>query len=692
MRPTVFTWRLQVLVAVLSFLSACEAKLLHHMSYDDIQDYRNHTCTRQCEDGGEAMVCDYNFLVEFYHTLTKACWDCPQNPASCSRPHCVAADGGLRGIITANRMLPGPSIHVCENDIIRVRVHNKMEGSQGTTIHWHGVLQHGSPYMDGVSMVTQCPIPTYTAFTYVFNATTVGTHFWHSHAGLQRADGLFGHLVVRQAPSREPHWGVYDFDLPEHELLVNDWWHRSADPSFAQHHHSDGDNKPSTILINGKGMDTVVCNNETKQCNCTPRELFTVKKGFRYRFRIISNGILNCPFRISVDEHSLEIIASDGAPVSPMEVESFNIIAGERYDFVLTANQSVDNYLIRVQGELDCGTQFKNAHQTAILHYEGAEEGQENNHTFISPPPSLTGLVLNPINSVETETLKSVANLRSLLPDDEAVTRKPDRKIVVAMDFVVIDNPRFHNKLYYSTRDFLLGNKQVQTTQMNGITNLFPPAPPLSQLQDIPEDMFCNDETVKKNCSLEFCECIHFYKVDLGDVVELMMIDQGHIWNASHPTHLHGHGFRVLAIDRLAASLYAHEVVEMDARGEISRNLDKPPLKDTVTIPDGGYTVVRFHANNPGIWFLHCHIEYHVEIGMGLIFQVGNQSQFPPVPPRFPTCGSWDPEEAKQEELDAERNQPISDVKPNTSTKTTAWLLPTALFIIVNCYFVQRFR
>lgn len=49
--------------------------------------------------------------------------------------------------------------------MIRVRVHNKMEGSQGTAIHWHGVLQHGSPYMDGVSMVTQWSIPAYAGFT-----------------------------------------------------------------------------------------------------------------------------------------------------------------------------------------------------------------------------------------------------------------------------------------------------------------------------------------------------------------------------------------------------------------------------------------------------------------------------------------------------------------------------------------------
>lgn len=92
-----------------------------------------------------------------------------------------------------------------------------------------------------------------------FNASTPGTHFWHGHAGLQRADGLFGHLVVRQSPKREQHYGYYDYDLPEHTIIVNDWWHRSADSSFAQHHHSDGSNKPRSVLINGRLLFKYVC-------------------------------------------------------------------------------------------------------------------------------------------------------------------------------------------------------------------------------------------------------------------------------------------------------------------------------------------------------------------------------------------------------------------------------------------------
>jgi len=55
---------------------------------------------------------------------------------------------------------------VCEKDTVIVDVHNRLEGGEGISIHWHGILQHGSPHMDGVGMLTQCPIPAHSSFQY----------------------------------------------------------------------------------------------------------------------------------------------------------------------------------------------------------------------------------------------------------------------------------------------------------------------------------------------------------------------------------------------------------------------------------------------------------------------------------------------------------------------------------------------
>ena len=79
----------------------------------------------------------------------------------------------------------------------------------------------------------------------------------------------------------------------------------------------------------------------------------------------------------------------------------------------------------------------------------------------------------------------------------------------------------------------------------------------------------------------------------------------------------------------------------MDGKGLLKRNFNRPPLKDTVTVPVGGYTIIRFYANNPGTWMFHCHLEFHTEIGMTLIFKIGNQADLPKVPEGWPKCGSY---------------------------------------------------
>ncbi len=181
--------------------------------------------------------------------------------------------------------------------------------------------------MDGVNMVTQCPIIAHTDFEYYFEADSYGTHFWHAHAGLQRSDGLFGPLVVHQYADQNPHKNLYDYDLQEHVVTVLDWINSTSIEKFAGHHHNDGDNKPRSILINGKGV-LVDVYNERNEAFRTPRAVFAVEKSKRYRFRLINAGILYCPIEFSVDKHNVTIIATDGNDVEPYEVQSLIIMAG----------------------------------------------------------------------------------------------------------------------------------------------------------------------------------------------------------------------------------------------------------------------------------------------------------------------------------------------------------------------------
>jgi L-ascorbate oxidase len=86
-----------------------------------------------------------------------------------------------------NYLLPGLSIQECQGDTIVVNLVNRMRTARVTSIHWHGLTQRGTPFMDGVGMVTQYPIMPFQSFQYKFEAKDVGTYWWHSHSGVQRA-------------------------------------------------------------------------------------------------------------------------------------------------------------------------------------------------------------------------------------------------------------------------------------------------------------------------------------------------------------------------------------------------------------------------------------------------------------------------------------------------------------------------
>nr|AQY62684.1 laccase 1 [Bemisia tabaci] len=602
-----------------------------------------HPCDRNCVAGAPARWCQYDFHVQWYESMSKACYNCPRNITDCSRPECIPLDGVERPIVTVNKIFPGPMVQACVGDMVEIIVHNHLP-EETTSIHWHGLHQRESPYMDGVPFVTQCPIQPRSRFKYVFLASTPGTHFWHSHSGSQRGDGMFGGLIIRRPRSEDPHRRLYDHDLPEHVMTVMDWHHQMGTATFLEHHHSNGTNKPNNILVNGKGRYK---SGNAHEALKTPLAIFNVKKGEKYRFRLINAGFLNCPIEMSIDNHTITVINSDGGDIEPEEATSLVSYAGERWDFTVHPSGEVKNYWIRYRGLMDCDQRFTSAYQVAILHYEGAPdptveepEGQVVYSNSFNP-----GMKINPLNegSEDNGTL-NIAELRSMEPlseKDPSLKDTADFTHYLAYDFYRIDNPHYHKKNLYGFNS-VIEKKRVLTPQINHISMKLPSFPLLPQRDEIKADTFCEPHKIR-NCSSEYCECTHHIKVPFSSVVELVLVDEGFAYDANHPFHLHGHPFRVVAMERVGKNVTVPQIQALDRAGLVKRNLKTAPLKDTVTVPDGGYTIIRFHATNPGYWLFHCHIEFHVEMGMAVVFKIGEDADMPPVPHGFPKCGDFLP-------------------------------------------------
>lgn len=94
------------------------------------------------------------------------------------------------------------------------------------------------------------------------------------------------------------------------------------------------------------------------------------------------------------------------------------------------------------------------------------------------------------------------------------------------------------------------------------------------------------------------------FVVNKGDIVQIVV---NNLDAAIHPFHLHGHQFQVCERPASGKGVYTGE----------GRNFPKvPPRRDTIAVNGGSYAVLRFQADNPGVWIFHCHIEWHVIMGL----------------------------------------------------------------------------
>lgn len=97
-------------------------------------------------------------------------------------------------------------------------------------------------------------------------------------------------------------------------------------------------------------------------------------------------------------------------------------------------------------------------------------------------------------------------------------------------------------------------SKQFIGPQLNRISMKMPSSPLLSARDTLDESKFCNESSLAHrniDCTVEFCECSHVLQVPLNATVEMVLVDEGFRYDANHPFHLHGHAFKVVAMERL---------------------------------------------------------------------------------------------------------------------------------------------
>ncbi|KAK0224304.1 laccase lcc5 [Armillaria fumosa] len=448
----------------------------------------------------------------------------------------VSPDGYSRTTALANGVVDGVLITGTKGDVFEINVVNNLTDNtilQSTSIHWHGLLQKGSNWADGPAFVNQCPIAKGDSFMYIFDsADQAGTFWYHSHLSTQYCDGLRGPFIIYDPD--DPHAGLYDVDDETTILSLSDWYHTPAKQL--------GFPTPDSILINGLGRWS-----EDPTSNLS---VVSVEQGTRYRFRMI-NMACDADFIFSIEGHNMTIIEVDGVNHVPYTVDEIQIYAGQRYSFVLAANQAVGNYWIRATPSV--GTVgFTGGINSAILRYSGAADEEP-----------------------ETATITSVLKMNET-------------------ELVPLENPGAPGSPEVGGVDYALNLAfaftSAGTFTVNGAQFTAPTTPVLLQILSGAQSA---DDLLPEGS---------VFPLPINSTIEISM--PGGVVGGGHPFHLHGHTFDV--VRSAGSSVY---------------NYVNPVRRDVVNIGTTGDNVtIRFTTDNPGPWFLHCHIDWHLEAGLAVIF------------------------------------------------------------------------
>lgn len=278
----------------------------------------------------------------------------------------VNITGNPRTAMTINGGIPGPLLRWREGDTVTLRVKNKLKDS--TSIHWHGILLPAN--MDGVPGLSFHGIEPDGMYVYQFKVRQNGTYWYHSHSGFQEQSGVYGPLVI---DAREPEPFQYDRD---YVVMLTDWTDEDAvglmsklkkqSDYYNYHKRTVGD---FIHDVSEKGWGSTVADRKMwAEMKMNPTDLADVsgatytylmngqapnmnwtgvfRPGEKLRLRFI-NGSSMTYFDVRIPGLKMTVVAADGQHVKPVSVDEFRIAVAETFDVIVEPTQ--DAYTLFAQ-------------------------------------------------------------------------------------------------------------------------------------------------------------------------------------------------------------------------------------------------------------------------------------------------------------------------------------------------------
>lgn len=521
--------------------------------------------------------------------------------------------GKNKRAIAVNGQIPMPTLEFTEGDTAVIYAHNEL--NESTSLHWHGLFLPNKE--DGVPNLTQMPIEPKTTHLYQFPIIQHGTHWYHSHSGLQEQIGMYGNFVMNKQPNAQNFRKGID-DLPTIPIVLSEWTDYNPNNVHRMLHNATdwfaikkgttqsygeaikqgyfktkianewkrmlamdvSDVYYDRFLINGK--------NESQVSSPLGRtEGGAFKAGDKVRLRI-SNGGASTYFWLTYAGGKMTVVANDGNDVEPVEVDRLIVAVSETYDIIVTIpDNKAYGFLATSEDRIKSATI-----------YLGNGEKQ----------------VANPLPKLKYfEGMKMMNGMMKMNGDLDDMGMNMSLN---QMDMNVVMYPEITGG---GAPMKMEGHAQHAENQYN--SNALSDIVTLNYaLLKSPEKTTLPNAPTKE-LKFELSGNMNRYVWSMDNKVvsesDRILIKKGEnvrmiIYNGSmmrHPMHLHGHDFRLL-----------------NGHG------DNAPLKNIVDIMPMETDTLEFNANVEGDWFFHCHILYHMMSGMGRVFRYENQAANPLIP------------------------------------------------------------
>ena len=481
---------------------------------------------------------------------------------------------------TVNDMLPAPTLYWKKGEVVTIRVTNHLD--EPTSLHWHGIIL---PYtMDGVPGVSFPGIMPGETFVYRFKIQQNGTYWYHSHSGFQEQTGLHGAIVIEDdiAPDVDRDYVVALYDWSDespdtiyrHLKVKSDYYnyHKRTIFDFASEVRRYGlaEALKRRAMWNKMRMDdrdiADVTGATYTYCINDLQKQFFAKPGERVRLRFINQSAMT-HFDFHIPGHKMQVIAADGVPVKPVEVDDIRIAVAESYDVIVDIKEDTLIYAEdmarsgRVYARLGVDAKAKISlpqpypyEPLTMIDMGMKMGGMKMSHMKMNTKSGMKMSHKKPIPQTPLPMKKGIAwtmeakGAQYRLSDPGVGLRSLKRKVLTYAD---LETPGIKNR--YPDREIVLhltGNMERYIWAINGIPYY-------------------------ESHPLEF---------RYGERLRVTFINDTMM---NHPMHLHG----------------------MWSDLEVG---DKIVRKHTINVQPGSKVSMRVDVDATGKWVFHCHLLYHM--------------------------------------------------------------------------------